>query len=316
MRMFTISDCISTVLPILIIIVIGYVMRIRKILGDRFVEEANHINYILGFPLLLFTSAVTADLKTLFNLKLVLYSVGSILVMAAVGYLIFGKLTDKKKQGALTTTTFRSDILLFAVYITGQLFGQDGIALAAMLTAFISPTVTTLSIVILNHLDQEHNRGLSIGQTLLKVIKNPFIIAVITGVLYNCSGLPFPEPILDPLQDIGAMAIPLSLLAIGVQLDFKNVAEEKSLIIIGVFARLVAVPAIFVTGAVLLGFHGMSLACLFAQFAAPATVSCYSFAEQMNSDSKLAGSIIIFSTVFAIITIFIGLIILTSLQLL
>ena len=88
--MFTISDCISTVLPILIIIVIGYVMRIRKILGDRFVEEANHINYILGFPLLLFTSAVTADLKTLFNLKLVLYSVGSILVMAAVGYLIFG----------------------------------------------------------------------------------------------------------------------------------------------------------------------------------------------------------------------------------
>ena len=185
-----------------------------------------------------------------------------------------------------------------------------------MLTAFISPTVTTLSIVILNHLDQEHNRGLSIGQTLLKVIKNPFIIAVITGVLYNCSGLPFPEPILDPLQDIGAMAIPLSLLAIGVQLDFKNVAEEKSLIIIGVFARLVAVPAIFVTGAVLLGFHGMSLACLFAQFAAPATVSCYSFAEQMNSDSKLAGSIIIFSTVFAIITIFIGLIILTSLQLL
>lgn len=316
MSMFSISDCFATVLPILITIEIGYVLGQKKVFGDNFVKEANHANYVIGFPLLLFCSTVTADLRTLFSLRLVLYSVGSILIMAAAGYFLFGRITDKKKQGALTTTTFRSDILLFAVYITGQLFGQEGIALASMLTAFISPTVTTLSILILNHLDVEHNNSLNFKQTFMNIIKNPFIIAVISGVLYNCSGLPFPEPVLEPLQDIGSMAIPLSLLAIGVQLDFKNVADEKKLIVIGVLARLVVVPGIFVTGAVLLGFRGMPLACLFAQYAAPATVSCYSFAEQMNSDSKLAGSVIVFSTVFAILTIFIGLIILTTLQLL
>lgn len=316
MNVFSISSCFATVLPILITIGIGYILGITKIFNNSFVREINHINYTLGFPLLLFCSTVTADLRTLFNLRLVFYSVSSILIMAVAGYFFFGKITNKKKQGALTTTTFRSDILLFAVYITGQLFGQEGIALAAMLTAFISPTVTTLSIIILNHLDEEHNNRLNLAQTLINIFRNPFIIAVISGVLYNYSRLPFPEPILEPLEDIGSMAIPLSLLAIGVQLDFSNVAAEKKLIIIGVLARLVIVPCIFVTGAVLSGFRGMPLACLFAQYAAPATVSCYSFAEQMNSDSELAGSIIVFSTVFAVLTIFIGLIILTTLQLL
>lgn len=285
-------------------------------MGNGFVREANHLNFSIGFPLLLFCSTVTADLHTLFDYKLVLYSIGSILLMAALCYFIFGKITDKKRQGALTTTAFRSDILLFAVYITGKLFGDDGIALAAMLTAFISPTVTTLSIIILNHLDDEQTEMPGIRQTILHIFKNPFIIAVLTGILYNCTGLPFPEILLSPLQDIGSLAIPLSLLAIGVQLDFGNIAAEKKYVVIGVVTRLVIVPILFISGAVLSGFRGIALACLFAQYTAPATVSCYTFAEQMNSDAKLAGNIVVFSTVFSILTIFVGLVILTQWQLL
>ena len=316
MQPFTVSDCISTVFPILIVIAIGYILKVFNILDNNFSGQINHLNYVLGFPLLLFTSTVTADLQTLFNLKLVLYSIGSIFVMALLSYIIFGKLVDKKKQGALTTTSFRSDILLFAIYITKQLFAEKGLALAAMLTAFISPTVTTLSIIILNHLDQEKRQGLKIEATILNIIKNPFIIAVTLGVLYNFTTLSFPSPLLEPLQDLGTMAIPLSLLSVGAQLNFKNIAQEKSLIALGVLSRLVIIPVIFVTGAVLLGFRGIFLACLFAQFSAPATVSCHSFAEQMNSDSQLTASIIIFSTIFSVITIFIGLLILTHLKLL
>ena len=116
----------------------------------------------------------------------------------------------------------------------------------------------------------------------------------------------------EPLSDIGSLAIPLSLLAIGVQLDFKNVVQNRRFVLMGVVSRLVIVPVIFTTGAVLLGFRGSNLLCLFAQFAAPATVSCYTFSEQMHSDAQLTGNIVIFSSVFSILTIFAGLLILTN----
>lgn len=315
MKSFSVWESFSTIVPILITIGIGYVMGRFKILRESFANEANRLNFTIGFPLLLFCSTVTADIKALFEWKLVLYSISSILIMAFAAYYIFGKFTDKKKQGALTTTTFRSDILLFAVYISGKLFGNEGVALAAMLTAFISPTVTLLSILILNRLDEEHGEELNLRYIILNVFKNPFFIAVIFGILYNASGLWFPPVIHEPLSNIGSIAIPLSLLAIGVQLDFKNVLENSRLVTAGVLSRLVIVPLIFMTGAVLLGFTGNTLACLFAQYAAPATVSCYTFAEQMNSDARLAGNIVVFSTVFSIPTIFIGLLIFTNMGL-
>lgn len=315
MQTFSVADSFVTVAPIIIIIAIGYVMGRMKVLGSGFVMEENRLNYYLGFPLLLFCSTLGADIKSLFDWKLVAYSMASIFVMAVAGYVIFGKIADKKQQGALTTTTFRSDILLFAVFISGKLFGSDGLALAAMMTAFISPTVTILSIVILNRLDGNAKKGPGILESMKTVVANPFVIVVIVGILYNLSGLPFPEVIEDSLSDIGSIAIPLSLLSIGVQLDFKNVVKERFLLFVGVVTRLVIVPAVFITGAALLGFKGNSIACLFAQYAAPATVSCYTFARQMNSDEKLTGNIVVFSTVFSPFTIFIGLLILANLGL-
>lgn len=312
MKAFSIYESFSTIAPILITIGIGYILGQFHMLSNRFVTEANRLNYAIGFPLLLFNSTVTADIRTLFDLRLVIYSISSIFIMAIIGYFLYGKFVSPDKQGALTTTTFRSDILLFAVYISGKLFGDKGVALAAMLTAFISPTVTTLSIFILSHLDQTHTKKLNLSQVLKDVAKNPFIIAVIIGIFYNWSALPYPSMIQEPLADIGAISIPLSLIAIGVQLDFKNIVADRKIVTLGVIARLVIVPIIFLAGAIVLGFTGMSLACLFAQYAAPATSSCFTFAEQMNSDAQLAGNIVVFSTVFSILTIFIGLVILTS----
>lgn len=315
MESITILESLQTVLPILIIIGVGFFLKLTHVLSKSFAKEANHFAYVIGFPLLLFTSTVTADLKALLCVKMILYSLCSILIMAGVGYFIFRKVADHKKQGALVTATFRSDILLFATYITGKLFGSQGIALAAMLTAFISPTVTTLSIVILNHLDQENRQKIHIKQLLRQIISNPFIIAIVLGILVNCSGLSISATLLDPFSKIGSATIPLTLIAVGTQLDFKKTVQGWKYVAVGVTAKLVIVPVIFMTGAILLGFRGAEISCLFAQYAAPTTSSCYIFAEQMHSDADLAGNIVLFSTVFSTLTIFFGLIILGMLNL-
>ena len=86
MKSFTVLESFSTIAPIIITIGIGYILGRLKFLGGEFAAEANKLNYVIGFPLLLFCSTAAADIRSLFDPKLVIYSVLSILVMAAAGY--------------------------------------------------------------------------------------------------------------------------------------------------------------------------------------------------------------------------------------
>ena len=70
------------------------------------------------------------------------------------------------------------------------------------------------------------------------------------------------------------------------------------------FIPLVLIPAIFVTGAILLGFRGPELCAIFLLFAAPTAVSSYPLAVSMDADPELAGQMVIFTTVCCLPTFF------------
>ena len=68
--------------------------------------------------------------------------------------------------------------------------------------------------------------------------------------------------------------------------------------------RLLLIPAIFVSGAILLGFRGPELCAIFLLFAAPTAVSSYPLAVSMDADPELAGQMVIFTTVCCLPTFF------------
>ena len=53
-----------------------------------------------------------------------------------------------------------------------------------------------------------------------------------------------------------------------------------------------------------LGFRDAPLAVLLTVFAAPVAVSSFTMAQQMGGDDKLAAQIVVFCTLFSILTIF------------
>jgi len=71
-----------------------------------------------------------------------------------------------------------------------------------------------------------------------------------------------------------------------------------------VIARLVLVPMAGLSVAVALGFREIELVILMAMFASPSAVSSYTMAMQMDGDGELAGQLVVFTTVFSIITMF------------
>lgn len=68
--------------------------------------------------------------------------------------------------------------------------------------------------------------------------------------------------------------------------------------------KLIIVPLIMLTAAVLLGFKGEALVCLLVVFGAPVAVSSFAMAQQMGGDEKLAAQLVVMTSAFCLLTLF------------
>ena len=68
--------------------------------------------------------------------------------------------------------------------------------------------------------------------------------------------------------------------------------------------KLIVYPAMAVGVAILLGFRNEQLAVILAMSASPTAVSSYTMAQQMDGDGPLAGQLVVFTTLFSILTVF------------
>ncbi|MEG0663654.1 MAG: AEC family transporter [Clostridia bacterium] len=80
------------------------------------------------------------------------------------------------------------------------------------------------------------------------------------------------------------------------------------------FVKLIAVPLVFLTIAILLGFRNGELSSLVALFASPVAVSSFTMASQMGGDKNLSSQIVVIGSVCSIFTVFLFIFVLKSLS--
>lgn len=163
--------------------------------------------------------------------------------------------------------------------------------------------------------DEGGRQKLHIGRAALDVVKNPLIIASFLGMLFSIFQIPLPLFLSRAVGDIGQIATPFALLLLGGQFDWKRLKGNLSLASVATALRLVVVPAIFVALGVWLGFRGEELGAILIVFCAPTAISSYVMAQNMGSDDVLAGQLVLTTTLFSSVTIFLWVMVLRALQL-
>lgn len=88
------------------------------------------------------------------------------------------------------------------------------------------------------------------------------------------------------ISNVASVATPLALIVLGGFFDFKKIKGNVKQLIIGISGRLVVIPLICVTIAILLGFRGSVLIAIFTTFAAPTAVTSFTMAKQMGGDGR------------------------------
>lgn len=303
---------LNVVLPLFITVMFGYLIKKIKLIDQKTLKVMNNVTFKTFLPILLFYNVYKTNLNNTFNIKLMLFAPISIII-SCICTLIVIPLIEKenKKRGVLIQTIFRSNFVLFGIPVVLSLFGDEGTGVTSLLIAVVVPTFNFLAVVVL-----EIFRGgeISIKDIIKGIVKNPLIIASVLGLIMMLIEIKLPIFIEKAIGDISKIATPLALVILGGTFEFEKLKGNMKNIFVGVFGRLILIPAIFIPIAIGMGFRNIELASLLIMFSAPTAVSSFTMAEQMDADSELAGQLVIFTTGFSIITIFFWILIIKGLR--
>ena len=337
--METLLFAINAVFPILLLILLGYYLKRIKFLTDDFLKIGNKFVFRVGLPFLLFYNIYNIDSLKNINWSVVIYSELIVIFAFLIG-IILVKLTikEEKQKGVILQCVVRSNYAIIGIPLAESLGGAEAIGIASLLSAFLIPTFNILGVLALSMYKTENNGKLDIKKTLLNIAKNPLIIGVLIGVLALVIRLLIPVDstgqlvfslkddikfLYKAIENIGKIASPLALIVLGGTFNFNAIKGMLKQIIIGTTSRIVFVPLLGIGLAVILSkytniisFDKSIYPALIALLGSPVAVSSAIMAREMDNDGELAGQLVVWTSVFSIITIFITIVILKSINLL
>ena len=137
----------------------------------------------------------------------------------------------------------------------------------------------------------------------VELSKNPFILAMITGLIFSIIQSEKLKVIIDTSGLLGSAALPIMLLTIGAKIKVRDLALTITPILISNFLKLIALPTIafFVANYLELSEIEVIVAVIFA--AVPTAVSSHTLARQFGADDQLMTSIITTQVILSFITI-------------
>lgn len=313
--------------PLLFLALIGYGLRRFKVLDQAFIGQLNSFIFVIALPVLIFTGMSELTQFSEINLNVVLFAFVMILVIMILGTIVIKVVKlEPSARPVILQTIFRGNFVIIGVPLALRLGGDEAFMIIVVMNAFLVPLTNMGSIVTFQIFDPEINLTWeNIKQVLKKSFFNPIMIGIYLGalvVVFNTQWqwLTGNVPVIpDTLGFISNAAIPMALIAIGGQFSFHRVKSLAKPIVVGVLGRLVMVPLVALTAAVLLRHlidFDNAWAALIGIFATPVAVASVAVTKGLKGDDELASQMVMWTTSFAIVSIFVAVVVFRSMGLL
>ena len=292
----------NAVLPVFLMMAAGYLSRRLGVLKREDVAKYNRVAFLVFLPCLLFYNVYRSDLSSAVNPKLIAYAVAGVLIVFTAAYFAVKRLEPlNERRGVLMQGVFRSNYVILGLPIAQALLGENELGAVSVLIAIVVPLFNVLAVFVL-----ERFRGGNVSpkQVALQVAKNPLVVSSALGVIALLAGLKLPGVAEKAVSGLGAVATPLQLFLLGAFFRFEGLGRYAKALTAVTAVKLVVTPAIFLSLAAALGFRGVEFVALLGIFASPTAVNSFTMAQQMGGDAELAGDIVVSTSVFSAVTMF------------
>lgn len=313
-RVTVFLSSISSVVVIVLIMLLGYILRIKKWLADDFAGNISKLIVQIALPASIFISV--QNNLTRGNLLELLEDLVVPLIGVVISYLIAFGLEKLLKipvgrRGIFVNAVANANTIFIGMPLNAALFGNK--AMPYFLIYYVINTVSTWAFgifLIQNDDPTKINQKKKDKINWKKLLPMP-LVGFIVAIAWLLTGLKLPTFASDTLTYIGNLVTPLSLIYIGIVLadsGIKNVKFDKDTIV-ALVGRLILSPIIMIIlvrlcapylGLVIPKMMGDTFV---VQSATPALAVLPILAGEAHGDVKYATNVVVLSTLLFIIVV-------------
>ena len=305
---------LNATLPVFMVMVLGIVLKKLKIVDDDFVKNANKLVFVVCLPLLVFQDLANTNIVEVWDGKFVGYCFIVTLCSIIISIIISKLLIKQSLQGEFIQGSYRSSAAILGIALIQNIYGAS--VMGPLMILGSVPLYNMMAVCVLSLFKEQHQLDLKImKQTVIEIIKNPIIIAIVAGIVVSLLPFEIPSVMAKSIDYVSRLATPLGLMAMGASFHLKSVLVYSKETLIAVFMKLLGFGLLFIPFAIMIGFRNDQLIAILVMLCGSTTVSSYVMAKNMGHEGVLTTGIVMLSTLLCAFAITLWLFILKSMSL-
>lgn len=291
---------LNSLFPVVVLIFLGFVLKKRGLTTSAFLQTSDKLVYYIFFPVMLFWKIGGASYESGIDWSLCfagLFTLAIMFVLSLVMIAVF-RITDFQ-AGSFAQSCYRFNTYIGVAVILNSL-GEEGIKHFGLLIGIAIPIINVVAVTTLIWFSQESRSIGARGKIVMKaLLSNPLIIGCISGIIYSRSFSGYPQFIDNSLSLLSMVTLPLALLSIGGSLSFGGIRKHLPVSLLAASAKLVIFPLVGYYSLNIFNVTGTPFLVGMIFFALPTSTAIYVLSSQMQSDTELASSAILLSTLLS-----------------
>ena len=257
--------------PTFLLICLGIFLKRAGIINNEFAQIGSDLVYKITLPCMLFVKLIQISFETP-PVTLVAYGLVSTFIAFLILEFVIAPRLVQEDRSAFVQGAFRSNMGIIGIAFCINAYGDGILVIVSVYLAFVTILYNILSVITLNRHQLKDGQASSLKKTLSGVARSPIILAIVIAIALSFASFTPPKFLLETMDYIGSMSMPLALLCIGASIRWRDFRVSANLYWT-TLAKLFLVPGFITAGGMLLGLRGESLGVLYLMSSAPSATA-------------------------------------------
>ncbi|WP_375257567.1 AEC family transporter [Citreimonas sp.] len=231
-------------LPFFALIGLGYGAARTHFFSEEATAYLTKFVFYFALSAMLFRFSATLSIDQIFDARLAMaYLWGTAFVYGIAMLVAFLRGLDTPTAAIESQCAAIGNTGFLGVPMLAVLLGQEAVGPIILVLSIDLIVFSSALVILVTGSRGTGGAGAIVRTVLLGLVKNPMIVAIVSGLAFAWTGLPLPAPVNDFLTILGNAATPGALFAIGASLASKS-AERLQIAGWLSFCKLVLHPAL------------------------------------------------------------------------
>ncbi len=294
---------LNATIPVFLLMILGYILKLLKIVDAPFVKTLNVFNYKITLPVLLFRDIAESNLFIQWDIVYVLYCFFITLTCILFVTILASIFYNGNFTGEFIQASYRGSAAVLGIAFIQNMYGNTG--MAPLMIIGTVPLYNIAAVLILSFSGPcgRHINKKSLLTSILEILTNPIILSILIGILVSLTKIRIPIIMEKSIDSVASLATPLALIGLGAGFEGRKALKQMKPTFVCAFIKLLLQPLLFLPLAAWLSFRDEKMVAILIMLGAPTTVSCYIMAKNMGHEGTLTSSVVVTTTFLSSVTI-------------